>query len=59
MNFSTLMVLSILIGVVTLIIKRMIKNKQSRCGGACCDCSSSRLCHSSSHLYEYYQRQKG
>lgn len=59
MNFSTLIVLSILVGVVTLIIKRMIRDKQSKCGGACCDCSSSRLCHSSSHLYEYYQRQKG
>ncbi len=59
MNFSTLIVLSILVGVVTLIIKRMIRDKQSKCGGACCDCSSSSLCHSSSHLYEHYQRQKG
>lgn len=48
-NMSTIVVCIVLIGVVTAIIVRMIKNKKqgkSSCGCGCQDCAMRNSCHS-------------
>ncbi len=60
MNLSTLIVLFIVIGIVSLSLRTMIndkKNGKSSCGGDCGGCGNP-LCHSSKTIIEDYKSGK-
>jgi hypothetical protein len=61
MNFSTAIVLFIVIGIVACSLRTMIRDKKegkSSCGGHCEGCGNS-LCHHSQSLFEDYKHKKG
>lgn len=46
-NLSTIIVAIILLAIVALIIRSLVMGKKKgKCGGGCCDCGSSSVCHS-------------
>ena len=48
MNFSTILVLLVICGIIALVIRSMVKNKKagkSTCGCGCSACAMSEVCH--------------
>lgn len=61
MNFSTAVVLFVLICIVVFVIRTMIndkKNGRSSCGGDCGSCGSSALCQDPHSLIKEYRKNK-